>query len=480
MGKNIVVLGMSTLHIDRVSKEISPNHFIIDDNDNGKGEEYYSQLEPVSRMIRAKQGSLDKVVIFATPETKSPVVFEYDEISKSGESAVDFYLRRMDIDKNETDRYEIIDVDDNMTAKAIFNAVESIKVFWQENINNDPKLWIDTQGGFRNLNLVVNAIISLLKSDEIIPSGIYSIKYNSDRALPYPIMDQTKTYKIFDFVSGINEFIRYGRADQLVDYYKSIDDNRTPDIIQKMKKITDNIQMCNMGSFDRDLSDLNQALNTMNDLNQDDLLDIFIGQIRNDYGRLLGEHTGLDVVEWLYKKKFYQQAVTYIESKMPKEWIGSIITYAGSEPTLSNLKNQVNKSWESDQNYVVNQIVFECFWWRRIVITNENHQVTGTCIDGHNNLSNGRKHGYKFAIPDNSIPVKRNGNVIGTIDDVRILGNYDDTMNLLLLYKLLKNERNGFNHMASDETRADYTTLGNAIEKFIEVGRKVYEQLDIH
>lgn len=48
-------------------------------------------------------------------------------------------------------------------------------------------------------------------------------------------------------------------------------------------------------------------------------------------------------------------------------------------------------------------------------------------------------------------------------------------MDMLLLYKLLKNERNNFNHMSDSSLRADQNTLGQAIRMFIECGRKVYE-----
>ena len=51
---------------------------------------------------------------------------------------------------------------------------------------------------------------------------------------------------------------------------------------------------------------------------------------------------------------------------------------------------------------------------------------------------------------------------------------FDDIMDMLLLYKLLKNERNDFNHMLEKNTKADKQTLGQAIQLFIEYGRKVY------
>ncbi len=45
---------------------------------------------------------------------------------------------------------------------------------------------------------------------------------------------------------------------------------------------------------------------------------------------------------------------------------------------------------------------------------------------------------------------------------------------MILLYKLLKNESNKFNHMFDKNDRADQETLGKVIRLFIECGREVY------
>ena len=59
----------------------------------------------------------------------------------------------------------------------------------------------------------MNAMMSLLKDSGIEVSGIYATKFNSDNKVQM-VTDQTSTYKIFEFVSGINEFTRYGRGEQ--------------------------------------------------------------------------------------------------------------------------------------------------------------------------------------------------------------------------------------------------------------------------
>lgn len=489
MGKNIMVLGMSTLSLNRKDKtvpEARVSRFCWQPGDE-TGEEYFSQLEPASRMILDREKSLDQVIIFATPETKNPVKFVYqgEEIEIS---AVDFYLKRLGI--TDQNKVAILEVSDENFTHAIYESVEIIRNFWKKYENAAPKLWIDTQGGFRNTNLVVNAIMSLLKSDNIVPSGIYSIKYSEDNRKPNPIQNQTNTYKIFDFVSGVNEFSRYGRAEQLEDYYKGIAREKVPEVIEKMKTIAEDIQMCDMNSFDEDLVTLRKLIHTKK-VTQDDLLNIFWTQIENDYGNLLNDScTGLDIVEWLYKKKFYQQAITYIEAKMPGEWVekgivGYEIIKAPYPDPLGKIRDITgkNENYEKDANLVIFQIARECFnWWSIVEIDENKNPLPPHNFNGRRGLKNGRKFWCKNGISD-VVPIKiKNkkgkgskvtvGGIRLSIDSTKM----EDIMDMILLYKLLKNERNNFNHMSEKSARADQKTLGDAIHMFIKVGRKVYEE----
>ena len=494
MKKNLLILGMSTLAINR-EKKISSNECVWTSNGEKKIILYYSQLEPISRMIQDEHGSLDQIIILATPETRIKNEFTLENNSDGSEneteeyksmSAVQFYLEKIgrgkekgiNIDAEDTkkdveaDGVYVINVSDEKIAKAINLSVNRIRKFMKENAN--ANLWIDTQGGFRNLNLVVNAIISLLKKDNISPRGIYSIKFDKDNKGPKPVQDQTDTYKIFDFVSGINEFSRYGRADQLEEYYKSLG-IQVPAEIMTMKKVAENIQMCDMNGFERSLIKLRRDLQKSNNEN-DSLLDVFRSQIEADYGALLDEQkcTGLDIVEWLYNKKFYQQAITYIESKMPKEWCirtnpdHGFIKYEIDEKKLNKCKKESGKGYETDENFVIGQIIFECFKWGSIVYKNRQDKIINNIkiIESINlpssKIINARKSEYSDGFPDEGINIKnKEGNVIGNLKVYVIDKNCDDVMNLLLLYKLLKRERNNFNHMSEGTCSGISTECGD-------------------
>ena len=460
---------MSTL-----GEKVYPCNFVYKENDE-TGEEYYSQLEPISRMILEREGSLDKIIILATESTKKDQEFILEPNGKNEKrtcSAINFYKERMGL-KNE-EKIKIVDVEEKEFTPAISKVVETIRsLYTEKNSEDELKLWIDTQGGFRNITLVMNAIISLLKTDNIEPDGIYSVNFNSKAKLQ-PIIDQTETYKIFQFVSGINEFSRYGRAEQLEDYYDSISPENTPKVIRKMKDITEAIQMCNMIEFENYLKDLRKLVKER-DTSEKNLLNIFWKQIENDYGQLLEEScTGLDIVEWFYKKKFYQQAITYIEAKLPQEWVErKTISYKENRTGLNELKKTLKKGFEKDANLVVDQIARQYFTWTSIV-----KEKNGKKIDKFNirsNLKKARTVNYRTSNQLRNVNILYGQLSLGTMNiSIKKGIDADSVMDMILLYKLLKNERNKFNHMSDKNDRADQETLGKVIRLFIECGREVY------
>ena len=331
----------------------------------------------------------------------------------------------------------------------------------KKNVN----LWIDTQGSFRNINLVLNAVITLLEPDKIVPSGIYAMNYNSSRNSAQRIVDQTNTYKIFQFVSGVNEFTRSGRAEQLVDYYEKTKPD-TPEEIQIMKKIGESIQMCDMLAFDEELKNFRKFRKKekqKKEQEEDILLGIFDAQIQRDYGKLLEkECTGLDVIEWFHKKGFYQQAITYLESKMPEEWIKKeIISYKDPQNELEKLKKRLKKGYEKDSNMVISQMAFECCSRNGFYFKGKQND-----LEKLEQLEQGFK--------------KRNIDNIKIEQDIEITincKNKEKVMKMILLYKILKNERNNFNHMSENGKRASKEKLKKAIGIFIETGREVYQDV---
>ena len=141
--------------------------------------------------------------------------------------------------------------------------------------------------------------------------------------------------------------------------------------------------------------------------------------------------------------------------------------------TLEKMKEKLGKEYEKDDNIVISQIVYECFKWKSIMYVVEGNKIINN-IKKRYKFKHARKDKYKDGFPNNEIDIN-----IDDIEENKLFVNvddnkFDDIMDMLLLYKLLKNERNDFNHMLEKNTKSDKQTLGQAIQLFIEYGRKVY------
>lgn len=499
--KNVVILAMSTLRTrDAVVtgdyfafpgwKELKEN---FRDSSEERGILYFSQLEPISRMIRAKEGSLDYVVILATreamdpeprrPEVTKPHIDENDPMKDScyGLSAVDYYLKRIEAEKYGTKR-DIVLLDQTNMVSAISETVSKIRNYWKTEKDTDKRLWMDTQGAQREVNLVLNAIISLLGSsgDGIVPRGRYSIAYdstNTPKKIPQPIIDQTKTYQIFDFVSGINELTAYGKADQLSDYYEKRNE-QAPEIVETMKGIAGSIQLCDMEKFDKELKKLREQWQLRD--KKSSLLNIFAEQLQEDYKTLLDQScTKLDIIEWLCKKGFYQQTLTYIESHMPADWknreIWDCESCVSSETNwkkqITDLKKSRKKGYESVENFIIGSLLYDCF--KR---NNDKHDSLAAV----QKITRSEIRRKGKTTESEKIIISAKPWSVQDEDKVKLhfIVNISDKykfQDVLFLYMLLKDERNSFNHMGKDRKRASEEQLKIAIDLFVSLGRELQD-----
>lgn len=530
---NVLILAMSTLPKNPVSKSKA----IWDGEDNKQIEiEYYSQLEPITEMLIEQGNVPDEILILCTRK-----VYDARELLlKNGEvewnyseniSAIEFYKKRIreyltnkQCEKNikftkipeDTKNYV-----DPMLAESKRQAVAEIaqKLLGLKSINQDEefKVWIDTQGGFRDISLFTNAVISLLRPSDIVPEAIYSLNPEKDNI--WNISEQTEMYKIFDFVSGMNEFIEYGRADQLCQYYEAIG-IKIPSIIESMKKIADAIMLCDMNAFDKALVEIRKNINQKTD---DELLSVFIQQIKKDYGIILAETASVqDIVEWFHKKKLYQQTLTYIESKSLMEWqVNGILHFElnvrkylendskrnkeklkeleESYPNLYSLS--MDDFFSKEPSFLGN--VFNAHCGRICFVTERRKDKRNKAIKAILKNKKDEWNGLRKNQPrrDKKGEIIRKGNnkcewdknkyepiFAEKIDEERDyyytvqsrLASEDslEVFKLILIYKIIKMERNQFNHMGTQE-RLKIEVLDQLIDEYVKISRKLYKKLDV-
>lgn len=143
-------------------------------------------------------------------------------------------------------------------------------------------LYVDMQGGSRTSGYVRNTVLSILNNQEtsqIQIGKIVATEFNPRKSWVSQMVDETDRYRIHDLVSGMNAFIRYGKADMLVKYCEDTgedEDSPIKKLVLVMKKV---------------------------DVNY------------------------LQLVDWCQRKGLTQQALTIIEDKMPEIVSKSIQEY---------------------------------------------------------------------------------------------------------------------------------------------------------
>ena len=490
--KNVVILTMSTLPLrpkDNGTKdkplELHANYFSYPDCPDQNGIPYFSQLEPISTMVKRKFGTLDYVIILATKEAMAPKTFDWYQTEESPESitisAVDFYQKRLDLpDEN----VRVIPIDENDIVPAIHDTVLVIRDYWHNTVSEKKHLWVDTQGGFRDVNLVMNAILSLLRNDpdlRVVPEGRYSVQFNSNRVKA--IRNQTAAYRVFDFVSGINELTAYGKADQLTEYYNAAagGNDFTLGLVKDMKGIADAIQLCDIGQFEEQLEQLQDDWKGLKAPDSDPLFDIFKDAIERDYAGILNsDWNELDVIEWMLKKKFYQQVLTYIESRIPRYWEKTHMLYFTD--FKGDSVNKMKEKFQDPSGYLVVKLLNDIFW-PSIRSGKDTEEIALTTLFGKYNENlqkmlndSMKKNHHLFGSHDVIEKKKKNGDLECSFMVQTNLKNPGSFMKMFFLYKLLKVERNKLNHMG-DAQRACEKQLCEIIRMFVHFGRMLEKEL---
>ncbi len=211
----------------------------------------------------------------------------------------------------------------------------------KDKYNEKVNIYLDVQGGARTDGHVRSAVLSLLNNDEnknVKLEQVIAIDYFRGNAVN-PIIDETKHYKITDLVSGMNAFIDYGKANQLVKTWNELEKLEKPDsknkfvknrriknIIQLMQDVDYSLSLCDVDSLTENIEALYSELEKpirVKDSNEE-FIRVMRSDIKKDYEEIFDEKGKADIlglIKWANRKGFIQQAITLIESKMPGEMV---------------------------------------------------------------------------------------------------------------------------------------------------------------
>lgn len=561
--KNLLLLTLSTLREPEADASLRPSYVRLDPTE--KPFEYRYQLEPVPAKLMhdfAKSTSgekLDGILMICSPQVLAKRN-EDEEIHDERfhfliRSAYDYficatsdYARKQN--KDHSLSYKEIPTDADTSSKSpdtpeqrtqrtvqfINKVVTEIRKLKKHYPNMN--IHVDTHGGLRNDQEILNSILSLLQMEGIsIPeSNIHSVEYSGSQAV---VTSDSEIFKIMNFVSGIHECIYYGQTaslKQAMDPEKSEQadsSNNTNEyeqaVLTDMQTIAEGIQLCDVNKFEKGLEDLSNAILKLDSNHKGaGYLTMFKDLISNSYGEQLlsSKRQVIDEVRWCTEKGFIQQALTLVESKMPKSMIQHKFlvseTDAKHKRLFSNEGTAINaeikealkdKGIPKDtisplENVVVQQTGYKrCEWKNDVPIfiklnelpaskdilekgnlpdirlpkkktqkELERYEVklTGSIIDPNDPKEKKKLPTEEFFyIRENPAVIKEK-----TADSDKII-NVSDMINVLIrLHMQLKQERNATNHAGENETRSSVALIKNALECYIALYNRIVELLE--
>lgn len=223
-------------------------------------------------------------------------------------------------------------------------------------------LYIDTQGLDRSNDATMVVILSILNNEwnkRIRIRQILTTEYIPSR-LAGIISNDIRQYEINNLLAGMNAFIQYGKVGMIRQFWedRDIENPHVEKLIRAMGYIDDGISLCNLTDLEYGIQELRKVFADPNKSYGDDMdssiLAIMEEGISRDYGSLLeddgtGEIDVLELIKWAYRKKFYQQTLTMIESRIPTDFVkrGVLFYASNAEEKDAMMKAFANEYWRT-------------------------------------------------------------------------------------------------------------------------------------
>ena len=248
---------------------------------------------------------------------------------------VDAYVKRTDgndIYRDSPIEYVQIEIadftEDDGVSKAVIEAADKAVDF--DDGDSDIRLFIDFNGGQRYVAFMILAIANLLKIRHVRIGQVLTMNYENKVDNRVSIQDMKPVFSSFDLVSGINEYVNYGRIKTLKKYFRGAKEKK---ILEEMERFSNNLQLCRTGLVMNDRKGLKEMLENYapsSDTTYTQLFSYVLGDILAAYGALL---TGdlPDVIIWCVEKDYIQQALTFATEEMPGYFWNQCILKASDE-----------------------------------------------------------------------------------------------------------------------------------------------------
>ncbi len=174
------------------------------------------------------------------------------------------------------------------------------------------------------------------------------------------ITDDTGKIMVYDLMSANKAFLRYGQADMFIDFrYNS--GLRNPDIdriLYAMRNIDTGISLCDITDIERGIGRLREFFAEDRRISGDTFAEKYFNVIaygiKEDYAPLLKGSSieFIELVKWAYRKGFWQQTLTLIESRAPRDMVEKgIYFYCDSEEDRDKVTEQFGRIYNDLKSF---------------------------------------------------------------------------------------------------------------------------------
>ncbi len=292
----------------------------LQDGQEADSGEYYCQQEPFPMHLRRELSEGGEIILLATGETQTEVTVECGGETFAASPLSFFKDRVLAVPGLEGTRFLPVTLEQDAPEGAIREVVEHLRSLRADGLA--PEVYLGTNGGLRGIQLILEAILSLAAAEgiRVDPGHVWSMRQLGSG--DWELFNSAAEFRVFDFVSGINEFLQYGRIDSLERFLRSnpeLKDEAAYRLMDCLGEIAEGIQFCSTRAFDRGLDDLAACYREAPSVGSP-YIEMFRETIRDDFGQLLSpERSITDKLEWCCRKGFYLQAFTIVESEVPRD-----------------------------------------------------------------------------------------------------------------------------------------------------------------
>ena len=190
--------------------------------------------------------------------------------------------------------------------------------------NNKVNMYVDIHGGLRDTFTVIDAVLMLIKEiNNVELKNIFTVEFKGvEEGSVVKTVDNQ--FAIFDFVTGMREFLSFGRSNGLISFNNAIGKPANHELVSAINAISDSIVLDRMNNFESQLLDLNKLVSSKE--NNYGYFEIVKELIKDNY-KVKIDNKSIDLLtfegsqnfpaqlQWCVDKNLLQQALVLIEAK---------------------------------------------------------------------------------------------------------------------------------------------------------------------